>query len=132
MWPDKKTKTLAPYTMGSAPLGHRKFRLPLFEFNGEYIKDVLERLRTRKAAQRWELCDGVDDEYFKHLDAELKKPKWHPYTRRMTRAWQKRNRTWPDHLRDCEVEQIAWALFHQLLVIEPPAHATPKDHEPEP
>lgn len=114
-WNDPKTKVPRPFNLGSAALPHRKFRLPLLEFSGNHLKDILARLRAQKTRQRWELVERADDEYFRHLDAEHKKPIYHTRSNRVSYEWVKRSRTWPNHLLDCEVEQIAMALFHQTL-----------------
>jgi len=114
-WQDPKTKQPRPFNLGSAALPHRRFRLPLLEFSTNHIKDMFERLRIGKTRFKWELIARCNEEYFKHLDAELKKPFYHPQTRRVRNVWVKRSRAWPDHLRDGELMSLVKALFHHAV-----------------
>lgn len=124
-WRDPETKTPRPFAIGAAALPHKRFKLPLLEFSDDLCKDVLDRLRRGKTRFRWEVIerDDIEDPYFRHLDSNLRKPFYSARSRRVTWQWVKRARTWPDHLLDCEVEQVAMALLHRLLPIleEPPA-----------
>lgn len=116
-WIDKKTKLPRPFQLGKAAIGHFRFELPLLEFNSPIVKDILERLRRGRTQWRWELCNKVDDTYFKHLDAEYKKPFYNRRTKRMVMVYIKRTQDWPDHLRDCEILQNVMAMLHELLPI---------------
>lgn len=114
-WLDPKTKQARPFALGAAALPDKRFRLPLLEFMADHIKDILDRLRRGRAAFKWELSDKADDEYFRHLDAEYKKPFYNARTHRVKYVWARRSNQWPNHLLDCEVMQIVMALFHKLL-----------------
>jgi len=117
-WKDPKTKQPRPYYLGSAALPHRKFRLPLIEFNGDFLLDILTKLRKGPDGAggfRWELTGQADDEYFRHLDAKVKKPEVIGRSGKVQIIWQLRSARWPDHLLDCELEQLAMALFHRRL-----------------
>jgi hypothetical protein len=121
VWRDPKKQVARPIFYGSAPLGHEKFRLPLLEFNGDLLKDILSRLRRGSPRARWEVTEAAagDPEYWKHLDAEHKVAEYNPRTRRVRNVWHQRSRHWPNHLLDCEVMQIALALFLKLLFLQP-------------
>jgi ribosomal protein S27AE len=129
-WVDKKTKLPRPYFIGSAALPSTvRVRLPLLEFNGEHLLGWLQRLRKgpEAAGHRWELVPfptlpdlgvvgarAVDaDEYFRHLNSKTLKPETkHGKT---VYAWRKRSESWPDHLLDCEIEQLAGAMLFRRL-----------------
>jgi hypothetical protein len=117
-WKDAKTGVNLPYFLGSAPLPHRRFRLPLLEFNGDMLLDVLAKLRKgpdKCAGIRWELSeDIVDEEYYRQLDAKVYKPVVN-MAGKITYCWQKRAYSWPDHLLDCEIMQLAMATFHKRI-----------------
>jgi hypothetical protein len=127
-WLEDKTKLPRPFGLGRAALPHNDFRLPLLEFMPDYIKDILARLRASKTPWKWELSDqaGQDEEYFRHLDAEIKAPRWNARTRRVKYGYVKRSKAWPDHLRDAEIEQIVMALFHKLLPLGQELREEPK------
>ena len=65
---------------------------------------------------QWEITEHPKlEEYYRHLGSEYRKAFYGSRTRQVTYAWVQRTRTWPNHLRSCEIEQIVLALFHQLL-----------------
>jgi hypothetical protein len=133
-WKDKAGNP-RPFHLGSASLTHRKFRLPLLEFSGHYLKGVLSRLRQGKTEFRWEVCARAaeDPEYWKHLDSEFLKPFHNPRTNRTEYIWVKRSKQWPNHLLDCAVMRTAMALFHKKLPFEPANAKTVKpDREEQP
>lgn len=114
-WRDPRSKTQRPFNLGSAALPHRRFRLPLLEFSTDHLKDILDRLRRGKTGFAWEVSEQADDVYFRHLDADKKEGVYSSRTNRVSWIYRKRARTWPDHLRDCEVESVALALFYRAL-----------------
>ena len=117
-WKDPKTKQPRPYCLGSAALPHRKFRLPLLEFNGDFLLDILAKLRKGPEGAggfRWELTGQADEEYFRHLDAKVKKPEVIGRSGKVQVIWRLRSGRWPDHLLDCELEQLAMAMIHRRL-----------------
>jgi hypothetical protein len=114
-WADPKTKQRRPWLLSTAPLGRRGVQLGLLEFSGEVLKDMLDRLRRGRASVPWEVTDVADDVYWKHMDAEWRRPILDARTGRTKYLWVKRSSRWPDHLRDCEVMQIAGALFYRAL-----------------
>lgn len=116
-WRDKKTGAPKPWRIGWAALPHGKYRLPLLEFSTNHIKDIFERLRSGKTRHRWEVTDAANDEYWIHLDADIKGPIWDKQFRRVRYLYKKRTEVWPDHLRDCELEQLVMALLHRCLNI---------------
>jgi hypothetical protein len=78
----------------------------------------LERLRKGKTATRWEVADNVaSPEYWRHLDCEQKVARMSSATGRTTWTWLPRSSKWPNHLADCEVMQVAAAIFHNRIRI---------------
>lgn len=129
-WVDKVTKLPRPYFVGSAALPSTvRLRLPLLEFNGEHLLSWLQRLRKGPdaAGLRWELvpfptlpdlgvtgATAVDaDEYFRHANSKTLKPE--TKNGKTLFRWKKRSESWPDHLLDCEVQQLAFAMLHRRL-----------------
>lgn len=95
-----------------------KLELKLLEFGTDVTKDILERLRKGKTATRWEVADNVaSPEYWRHLDCEQKVARMSSATGRTTWTWLPRSSKWPNHLADCEVMQVAAAIFHNRIRI---------------
>lgn len=124
-WKHPETGLLIPYYLadidpfiGTAKAG--KVGMSLFEFAGDYFKDILETLRKGRHANKWSVADDVakDEEYWRHLDGEHKVAKQNKFTGRIQLTWIKRGPHWPNHWFDCEVMQIAAANFFNLLTIE--------------
>ena len=93
-----------------------RLELKLLEFGTDVTKDILERLRKGKTATRWEVADNVaSPEYWRHLDCEQKVARLSSATGRTTWTWLSRSSKWPNHLADCEVMQVAGAIFHNRL-----------------
>jgi hypothetical protein len=113
-WPDAKG-IARPYGLADAAIAQKNIYLPLLMFSPDALKDILEALRSGKTGYRWEETDAADEEYFMHQDAEVKRAVRNPRSRRLTVTWAKRTDDWPDHLRDCNVMQVAMALFHGLM-----------------
>lgn len=118
-WIDKKTKTRRPYGVQSASVAGIRVYLPLLMFYPEDMANILETLRTQESAVRWELSPDCGEDYYLHLDAEIRKE--FLIQRRIVTRWTKRTRTWPDHLRDCEKMQIPMALTYGLASLGPVA-----------
>jgi hypothetical protein len=128
-WVDIHGKRPSPWFYGRAALPpSQRIHLPLLEFNGDFVLDILTRLRRgpeAAAGLRWELCplptmvqvDGTimatEDLYFRHLDAKLRKAFAIGRTGRVEFRWVLRSQKWPDHLLDCELQQIVWAMAHK-------------------
>ena len=115
-WADPKTKAPRPFILGRAALPHKRLELPLLEFNGDAIKDVLATLRKRGKPYAWELNEAASEEYFRHIDAEIKQPLAVGRTGKITWQWCKRNSRWPNHGLDCEIMQIAAAVLKRRFV----------------
>ncbi len=115
-WTDKATGLQMPFFLSSAPLPHRRFRLPLLEFSGGMIKDMLWRMRRGKTKHRLEFSkQAATDEFFRHLDGEVRRQVLSKETRRLEWQWRPRSANWPNHGLDCMCEQVAMALFHKVL-----------------
>jgi len=106
-----------PY-LGTADGG--RCLIMLLEFASEALKDVLATLRDpRRSADigvEWAVTkEAATEEYWRHMDAEFLSERTNGRTGRVTREWTKRSARWPNHLFDCEVMQIATAMFCGLL-----------------
>jgi hypothetical protein len=98
-------------------------------FAGPTLKDILARLRRPdRSPVRWEVPEELaTDEYWRHLDGEYKARKFNARTGRVYYEWTLRSRHWPNHLLDCEVEQIAVALKVGILAFSPNSTADDTD-----
>jgi hypothetical protein len=125
-WPehskDGKKKYEVPFTtrifdpyIGTNNQGKR--RIAELRWSNPTIKDILERLRNSKDSPvKWEVPEKLaTEEYWRHLDGEFKDRVFNRNTGKVKHMWVKRSRHWPNHLLDCEAEQIAVALKVGLL-----------------
>lgn len=109
-------RPLDPY-LGTADSG--KVELNLFEFSADFFKDLLENLRQGRGGFRWAVAESMaTEEYWRHLDGQVKVAKENKFDGRIRMVWMKRHRYWPDHLFACEVMQVAVANFFGLLPVE--------------
>jgi hypothetical protein len=93
--------------------------IDLFEFAADYFKDILENLRKGKGGYTWEVVEAMaTDEYWRHMDGQLRAPTYNKRTGRVTTEWVKRSRHWPDHLFACEYAQVALASFYEFFSLE--------------
>lgn len=84
----------------------------LFEFSGDYFKDVLDAMRKKRGSTVWSVEKAVaTDEWWRHLDAEHKATFFSRKTRRADVMWIKKGRHWPNHLLDCVVGATAYAAY---------------------
>lgn len=134
-WREKESGLLMPFFLSSAPLPHRKFRLPLLEFAAHTVKDMISRMRKKKTAHLYEFDRrAATEEYFRHMDGEVRKKVFDATLQRLVERWVIRSRSWPNHGLDCESMNIAMALFHKLLPWndttnnEPTKETTEPDH----
>ncbi len=129
-WRNPKTQAEEPFFLrgidprvGDNRGGQGALELKLLEFATDTTKDILDNLRRGKTSTRWEVLDKVaTPEYWRHMDAETKSARLAAATGRTTWTWLPRSKKWPNHLLDCEVQQIAGAIFHRRLVL---TNATP-------
>lgn len=130
-WRNPKTNTEMPFFLrgidpriGDNQGVKRALELKLLEFGTDTTKDILDRLRRGKTALRWEVSkDVATAEYWRHLDCEVKTRNFSRQTGRVTYTWLPRSKRWPNHLADCEVMQVAAAVFFRRLNIHAqPAH----------
>jgi hypothetical protein len=113
-------RTIDPYS-GTAEAGN--VEISLFEFASEWFKDVLETMRDpRRSVETgvtWTVPRAMaTDEYWRHMDAEIKDAVRNKRTGKTTWCWRQRSARWPNHLLDCEVMQVAAAVFLGLLAIK--------------
>jgi hypothetical protein len=117
-WLDKETGMRVPYSAdtivdpfaGTADGG--KVGMPLFEFSGDAFKDVLARLRSGKTKHKWRVLEAMsNDEYWRHMDGEIKQSVKNRNTGMTKYQWAPRSKHWPNHMFDCEVLQVAAATF---------------------
>lgn len=123
---DPETGISKPYYLrdidpfeGSSDAG--KLRLGLVLFSTDSAKDVLTALRHRRSGLcAWSVSDAMNTEtYWRHMDAEIKEPIRSKSTGRVTHSYRLRSARWPNHLLDCEVQQVVFASFLGLLDVEP-------------
>jgi hypothetical protein len=83
-------------------------QLERLDFWSDYFADLLEALRDGAGGWQFTLSPGADtDDYRHHMNGEQRNES--------TGHWEKRNRHWPNHLRDCEKMQVAFAVSLGLL-----------------
>jgi hypothetical protein len=94
-----------------------QIELSLFEFSGDYFKDVLKEMRQPGNGKfQWSVSKQMDDDvYWRHMDGEIKKAVYNPRDGKVTHIWARRGNFWPNHLWDCEVMQVALAAFFKLI-----------------
>lgn len=100
VWRDKKTGLNMAYGYDLAKLDHKLFELYVLGYNADYMKDILYRYRTQQTKEKWAVTDIVDETYWSHLNAEVKKKyfsKSFPKYR-----WELLTAGRPNHLFDCE------------------------------
>lgn len=122
-WRDAETKAMLPYNLarvdpftGTAHAG--LVTQSLFEFSGDFFKDIITSMRAGKGPVKWSvLADVATDEYWRHMDGEVKKAVFNARTGHTTHIWTVRSKHWPNHLFDCEVLQVAFAVFHKLFTL---------------
>jgi hypothetical protein len=120
-WKDKETGLLVPYCCrevdpfgGFADAG--KVAMDLLEFSGDFFKDILENLRKGKGGYKWTVEEKMaTDEYWRHMDAEIKSPMFNKLTGKTLYQWAPRSKHWPNHIFDCEVLQVAYASYLGLF-----------------
>lgn len=122
-WKHEESGLMIPYYMrkidpfvGTAQAG--QFGMSLFEFAGDAFKDILEMLRAGRGGYKWSVVDTVaTEEYWRHLDAEIKTASFNKNTGKTTYQWRPRSRHWPNHMLDCEVMQVAAATVYKLFTL---------------
>lgn len=125
-WKHPETGVLIPYHlasvdpfMGTSQAG--EVEMNLFQFSGDYFKDILENLRARRTGYAWSVHDKMFEDmalYWKHLDGEHKITIVNKITGREKLEWRPRHRDWPQHWFDMEVLQIAAAMFAGFFTVE--------------
>ena len=123
-WKDKATGLEIPYTIREVDpfygtTGQGESAMPLFEFSGDIFADILDNLRSGKGGYKWQVEESVaDDEYWSHLDAEIKDAQFNPKTGKTVYQWRLINRHRLNHLKDCERMQIAYASFQGWFKVD--------------
>jgi hypothetical protein len=118
-WKDPDSGLMVPYFLrGFDPFIDTpeagELEMSLFEFSADYFKDILFDLRRGNRPYAWGVAEVLaTDEYFRHADGEIKEAVFNPQTGRTQEVWRPRAKTWPNHLNDCEVIQVAHAVFQQ-------------------
>lgn len=116
-WRDEETGAMLPVIltlvdpfMGMARSG--EFAIGLMQFSSDKIKDIHAMLVERRLFAVSESV-AANDDYNAHNRAEVRvvvvkknRTRW---------GWMKRHHTIPDHLRDCEIMQVAFAMLLGLL-----------------
>ena len=92
--------------------------IQLFEFSADWFKDLLAELREQKGVVKWGVSEAVaTDTYWRHMEGEVKQRERSARTGAIRYSWVRRNSAWPNHLFDCEVLQLAFAQFLDVLVM---------------
>jgi Phage terminase large subunit (GpA) len=129
-WRDPDTKLFVPWYlramdpfMGTTQAA--QVETCLFEFSASYFEDILEGLRAGKGGFKWAVSAAMDtyksengSTYWRHMDGHIKVNFESRMTGIVKQEWKLRHRTWPDHLLDCEILQVAKANFHQFFSVE--------------
>lgn len=93
-----------------------RLEMSLFEFASDFFNDILDSLRRGEGGRKWEVLKSVaTEEYWRHLDGQIKAPVRNARTGYIVWTWIGRGKHWPDHMRDCEIMQVALANFFALL-----------------
>lgn len=93
-----------------------KVVLNLFQFDGNSIKDSLETLRAGVTKYKWGVkSDAASEMYWKHMDSEWKIATINRRNNATSYQWQLRAKSLPNHLFDCEVMQVAFAMYLGLI-----------------
>jgi DNA-directed RNA polymerase subunit RPC12/RpoP len=124
MWRERETGLSSPVQIVEEdPFKGTAFayrgKLPVVHFIGDYFKDYLKRLRERKEnGFDWSVASDVaTDEYWRHLDGEIKERERNLKTGRVRYIWRPRSRNWPNHMFDCEVMQLVMAASMNIIPI---------------
>lgn len=109
-----------PYA-GTADGG--RVEMMLIEFASDWFKDLLAAMRNpgkaRETGTSWSVIRSMStDEYWRHMDGEIKKENLNRRTGTVKYEWVKRSQRWPNHLLDCEVMQVVSAVFYGLLSVD--------------
>jgi ribosomal protein S27AE len=126
-WHHKKTGNSLPWFLGtvdpftgSAHAGDCSMNL--LEFSGDFFKDILATLRSGKQTPKWSISDELNrtigEEYWRHMDAEVKTGVFNRLSGTTRYEWRARSKSWPNHLLDCEVMQLVGACFFGILQLE--------------
>ena len=118
-WKDKKTGVSMVFGLVLARTEYKNLELYVLGFNGSYIKDVLYRYRTQKTEEKWAVTEIVDDVYYSHMNAEVKKRKI--CSGRVAYKWEIISNKRDNHIFDCEVMSIVKAKslgFGAKIVVE--------------
>jgi len=119
--PVERSFTVRRFDPHLGTVSQGKVKISELRWSNPSIKDLLARLREAETSPvRWEIPEEwATDEYFRHLDGEIKRRVFHPRTGKVKYEWQKRSRHWPNHLLDCEAMQIAVAIKLNMLKSRP-------------
>jgi hypothetical protein len=123
-WRVKDSNVMLPYFVrgvdpfdGTTRAGETE--LSLIEFSGDFFKDILESLRKPDAKIKWTVSqDAATEEYWRHLNSEIKAAVVNPTTGRAHFVWKLRSQHWPNHMGDCEVMQVVMAVYFGLLQLD--------------
>ncbi len=123
-WRDETTGLMVPYYLrgidpyvGTSEAG--SVEMSLFEFSSDFFKDILDAIRDGRGEIKWSVAQAVaTEEYWRHLDGEVKTMVFNKITGHTSHIWKRRSNHWPNHLLDCENMQIALANFFGFFTLE--------------
>lgn len=86
--------------------------IELFEFSGDYFKDIVSAMRTRSETHTFSVSkESATHDFWHHMDAEHKAVFFDQKTKRAQNIWVKKGRHWPNHWLDCVVGATAYADY---------------------
>lgn len=122
-----------PVGMSMAASAETNVLQPLAVFDTEHLRGMLMKMRKPgDGSNPWAVCElpaplpteglpGVycvgPDEYWRHLDSHVLKTISAGKMGKTKTVWMKRHDRWPDHLTDCEIQQLALAFLWGRLTI---------------
>ena len=111
----------------------RKLAVGLLGFSTDSAKDILEGMRRKQGPFAWSVCEAMaTEEYWRHMDGEIKTAVRNMANGRVTHNWVPRSRHWPNHWFDCEVLQVVLAMFLGIFETEQPTNQPTKKDDATP
>lgn len=88
--------------------GLAKKRCPVIRWSNPTIKDILTALKNKRMGS-WLIPLDTPEEWHKHINSEIKKPKYNPISGRTKLVWHRIHKD--NHLRDCECMNLVGAML---------------------
>lgn len=101
--------------------GLHRAKCPVVRWSNPTIKDILGGLKNKRMSP-WQIPDDAPEEWHKHMNSEVKKPKYNPISGRTRLVWHRVHKD--NHLRDCECMNLVGAMLSGCM-------PSPNDDSPE-